>query len=158
MKRSIKELLGYSVRVKDGTKGNVKDFLFDEESWTIRYMTTDVGNLFVDKKVLIPRVFFEKPDWNSQVFVIHMTKDELKNSPNLDKHKPVSRKFEEALNKFYNIDNYWSTSFAPTFGVPEMVVPQHHRKELPKTVNAWMKNMDTVLILLLTMKIGKSYI
>jgi hypothetical protein len=47
MKRSIKELLGYTLQVKDGTKGSVKDFIFDEESWTIRYMKTDLG--FVSK-------------------------------------------------------------------------------------------------------------
>ncbi len=134
MKRSVKELLGYDIQVKDGTKGIVNDFLFDEESWTIRYMMTDIGNLFVDKKILIPRVFFEKPDWSKRLFLVHMTKDELKNSPKLEKHKPASREFEHKLNKFYNIENYWTTSYVPTFGVPEMVVPMHQRDDSPKTV------------------------
>jgi hypothetical protein len=134
MKRSIKELLGYSLHAKDGTKGTVRDFLFDEESWTIRYMRTGIGNMFVDKKVLIPRVFFGKPEQSKREFLIQMTKDEMKRSPKVEEHKPVSRKFEESLNQFYNIENYWSTSYAPSFGVPEMVVPQHHLKELPKTI------------------------
>jgi hypothetical protein len=143
MKRSIKELLGYTLQVKDGTKGSVKDFIFDEESWTIRYMKTDLGNLFVDKKVLIPRVFFGQPQHSERKFLIQMSKDEMKRSPKVEEHKPVSRKFEESLNKFYNIDNYWSTSYAPSFGVPELVVPQHHLKELPRTIKE--PDIDTLL-------------
>lgn len=143
MKRSLKELLGYTIHTKDGTKGSVEDFLFDEESWTIRYMMTDLGNLFVDKKLLIPRVFFEDADWGERMFNISMTKDELKNSPTLDEHQPVSRKHEELLNKFHSIDNYWTSSYAQTFGVPSMITPPHNKHKPPRTVKD--EDIDTSL-------------
>jgi uncharacterized protein YrrD len=123
MKRSLKELYGYSLKVKDGTKGKVRDFLFDEETWTLRYMVTDLGNLFSDKKVVIPRVFFDKPDWEQHQFLIHMTSDEIERSPKLEEHQPVSRQYEELLNRFFGFRNYWSASYIPSFGMPEMAIP-----------------------------------
>jgi hypothetical protein len=39
--------MGCTLQAKDGTKGTVKDFIFDEESWIIRYLKTDLG--FVSK-------------------------------------------------------------------------------------------------------------
>ena len=47
MKRSLKELKGYSLQAIDGEKGKVKNFLFDEDTWTVRYLEVDIGNFFL---------------------------------------------------------------------------------------------------------------
>ncbi|MDW7690982.1 PRC-barrel domain-containing protein [Flammeovirgaceae bacterium SG7u.111] len=110
MKRSVKELIGYSIFAKDGIKGDVSDFLFDEDTWTVRYLEADLGNWFKGRRVLVPRVFLGEPEWNNSQFKIHLTKDALKDCPDRDDHKPVSRKYEELLNKHFSISNYWGVT------------------------------------------------
>jgi len=38
-KRQIKDLLGFRIAAKDGDIGMVKDFYFDDETWTVRYLS-----------------------------------------------------------------------------------------------------------------------
>jgi hypothetical protein len=45
MKRSLKNLTGYSLEGNDGTQGKVKDFLFDEETWGVRYVDADIKGI-----------------------------------------------------------------------------------------------------------------
>ena len=45
MLRSIKQLKNYKLDAQDGQIGRCKDFLFDDEHWTIRYMAADTGRL-----------------------------------------------------------------------------------------------------------------
>jgi len=52
MLRSVKEVKGYMIQAKDGKIGRCKDFLFDDEIWTIRYMVADTGTWLPGKKVL----------------------------------------------------------------------------------------------------------
>ena len=54
MKRSLKNIVGYSIQGKDGTHGEVIDLLFDDESWIIRYIEAIFEGLDLRKSVLIP--------------------------------------------------------------------------------------------------------
>ncbi len=113
MKEGLNGLIGYSVETKDGLKGTVKDFLFDEEKWVVRYLVVDLGKVFPGKTVIIPRTFLLQPNWKNRNFPIDMSTKGLKKSPPLESALSVSRAYEEALNKYYNIANYWSSSYVP---------------------------------------------
>jgi hypothetical protein len=117
MKRSLKNMTGYSIEAVDGPKGKVKDFLFDEESWGIRYLDADYGNLFQNKRVLIPSVFLKKPDWDRELIPIQLSKKEIEDCPPLEERKPVSREYEKELSKHYKIEHYWPYYYAPTGAV-----------------------------------------
>lgn len=117
MKRSLKELIGYKIEAKDGVKGQVKDFLFDEENWIIRYLKADLGTFLPGKKILIPKVFLKQPDWTSLSFPVELSKEEIKNSPLLDDDITVSRKYEQELSKHYKIIDYWSNLYVPPSGL-----------------------------------------
>jgi hypothetical protein len=43
---SLDSLHGSTVRATDGEIGRVVDFLFDEESWAVRYVVVDTGDWF----------------------------------------------------------------------------------------------------------------
>jgi len=43
MKRNIKSLVGYT-GATDGEIGKVKEFYFDDQSWTICYLIVETGN------------------------------------------------------------------------------------------------------------------
>ena len=43
MLHDLKELIGSSVIAIDGEMGKVRNFLFDDLSWTVLYLVVDVG-------------------------------------------------------------------------------------------------------------------
>ncbi len=53
MKRSVKGLVGYTMGATDGEIGKVKDFYFDDKTWTIRYLIVETGDWLYGRKVLI---------------------------------------------------------------------------------------------------------
>ena len=53
MKRNIKSLTGFTMGATDGEIGKVKEFYFDDETWTIRYLIVETGSWLNHRKVLI---------------------------------------------------------------------------------------------------------
>lgn len=123
MKRSLKELKGYSIQAIDGDKGKVKDFLFDDETWIIRYLEADLGNFFKEKRVLIPKNHLGEPQWEDKHFPVELTVKRIENSPDLAHDLPVSRKYEEALFDHYELTPYWPASMAAYAGRESMFYP-----------------------------------
>lgn len=107
MLRSENEIRGYRIAAKDGPVGKVKDFLFDEEHWTVRYMVADTGTWLPGRKVLISPITLGRPDWAEQLFPVRMTKDEIESMPELDSDAPVSREYEKHWFDRYGFPYYW---------------------------------------------------
>ena len=107
MKRSIKSLIGFSIKETDGEIGEVNEFYFDDYSWTIRYMVVETGSWLSKRKVLISPKAVQKPDWANKEFSVNLTKEQIKNSPDVDTDKPVSRQQEEQLSSYYPWGMYW---------------------------------------------------
>src|SRR5690606_18783071 len=42
--RSASHVTGYDIHASDGSIGHVQDFVFDDESWSIRYLVVDTVN------------------------------------------------------------------------------------------------------------------
>lgn len=107
MKRSIESIIGFDLKETDGDIGKVVDFYFDDQSWTLRYAIVKTGNWLSEKKVLISPQSFQKPDWEKKEFPVNLTQQQIKNSPDIDTDKPVSRQQEEQLNSYYPWVGYW---------------------------------------------------
>lgn len=122
MKRSLSNLSNYSIKTKDGSKGKIKDFLFDEEKWIIRYIDADFGNLFSDRRILIPTVLLGEPDWEEKVFPVNLSEENINTCPGLEDKAPVSREYESELSKHYNINFYWLPGYTMT-SAPTMLYP-----------------------------------
>jgi hypothetical protein len=110
MLRSLKFLEQYMVSATDGDVGNVVDVLLDDEYWFIRYLVVDTGAFLNRHEVLISPVSFSEVEWPIQRFHLNLTKENVKNSPTVDTHKPVSRQQEEELHNYYGYPHYWSYS------------------------------------------------
>lgn len=116
MKQSLKILENYTIQTNDKIEGNIKDFLFDEKQWVIRYLDADFGNLFTSYKVLIPKVFFKIPESELKLFPTRLSKQEIEKCPKIKDHLPVSRKYEEELYKHYSARPYWIAAYLGTAG------------------------------------------
>jgi hypothetical protein len=105
--RSIKELGGYAIRAMDDDVGKVREFYFDDQSWTVRYLVADTGNWLVGRRVLISPVSLGYPDWEDQAFPVALTKEQVESSPHISADRPVSRQIQAELHTYYGWPPYW---------------------------------------------------
>jgi uncharacterized protein YrrD len=107
MQHSIKSLIGFSMGATDGEIGKVKEFYFDDLTWTVRYVIVETGSWLNGRKVLISPQALLTPDWQNEVFPVNLTKEKIKNSPDIDTEKAVSRQHEIELYEYYPWASYW---------------------------------------------------
>ncbi len=108
MLRSVKDIEGLAIGATDGKIGHVKDFYFDDRAWVIRYLVVDAGAWLSSRQVLISPIAIGRLDWAERLLHVSLTKDQVKNSPEFDTDKPVSRQHEIAFSSYYGYPNYWS--------------------------------------------------
>ena len=114
MLRSLKDFVQYAVEADDGNIGYVDNFYFNDEHWTIRYIIVETARFLFGKKVLIsPRLVKDEPDWENHQFEIDLTKEQIKNSPDIDLARPVSREKEIELAQYYQWPMYWNDYTEP---------------------------------------------
>lgn len=107
MLRSVNDLIGYNVVAQDGECGQVKDVLFDDVDWTIRYLVVDTGDWLAGRKVLIPTGVLRRPNWSGSFFPIDLNRDRIESMPPLSWDEPVGRRHEKELMQHLNIQPYW---------------------------------------------------
>lgn len=125
MLRSLKDLENYTVYAADGKIGKADDFLVDDERWMIRYLVIETGDLLDRKQVLITPSSVVEVEWSTSRFQLALTKDTVKNSPDVDTRKPLSRQRERDLYSYYGYPPYWNSTDASTVsGSPALLVAQ----------------------------------
>jgi hypothetical protein len=102
---------GYAIAASDGRLGAVSDFLFDDGSWMVRWLVVDTGNWLSGRKVLLPPVALGHPDPTGHEFPVRLTKQQVKDSPEIDTDLPVSRQMETSMYDYYGWSPYWGTGF-----------------------------------------------
>ena len=106
--RSNVAVTGYEIRATDGSIGHVKDFVFDDESWAIRYLVVDTRNWWPGgKKVLVGTPWIDSIDWSTKAVEVGLTRERVKSSPAYDEAPTVTRDFEKRLHAAHNRQGYW---------------------------------------------------
>lgn len=122
MKRSIKSLIGFTIGATDGEIGKVTEFFFDDKTWTVRYLIVETGSWLFGRKVLISPIAFSDSDWENGMFPINLTKEQIKNSPDIDTDKPVSRQQELEMNAHYSWGSYWGNGVPPPVSMYDVIL------------------------------------
>lgn len=108
MLRSLKNLNEYTILAQDEPVGQVEGFYFDDQAWSIRYLVINLGVWLPGRKVLIAPIALGQPDWGGGVsFPVHLRKEQIENSPQIDMDKPISRQHETELHNHYGWSPYW---------------------------------------------------
>lgn len=111
MLHRLRELEAYTVNAIDGIIGHVKDFYFDDEAWVVRYLVVETGEWLSSRPVLIAPIVINQPNWSDKSFpVVAITREQVRNSPNIDTDKPVSRQHENRYMGYYGYPPYWGGS------------------------------------------------
>ena len=132
MQKNIDSMLGFSIMAVDGELGKVKDFYFDDESWTIRYMVVQTGSWLLGRKVLISFASVKKINCDMADFQVDLTCEQVSNSPDVDTAKPVCRQHEEELHKHYMLPPYWINAPGITWGIDNYPVVEELTAENDK--------------------------
>ena len=111
MERNINSLIGYTMGAADGIIGEVEEFYFDDETWTIRYLIVKTGSWLSGREVLISSAALKNRNWTNHSIPVNLTKTQIENSPDIDTNKPVSRQQEIELYGHYQWRNYWGSGF-----------------------------------------------
>lgn len=107
MLRSIDGIRGYALKASDGDIGHCDDFIFDDSTWTVRYMVAETGSWLTKRKVLISPLALDEPDWGSGRFAVKLSKAQIEDSPPLERDAPVSHEYEREWTAYHNWSPYW---------------------------------------------------
>lgn len=94
MLRSMKDFQDCSIGASDGPIGLVKDLYFDDDAWVVRYLVVDTGLWLASRKVLISPMSIEHPKWADHLLPVSISKEQVRNGPDIDTEMPVSRQHE----------------------------------------------------------------
>jgi hypothetical protein len=119
---AVSGLQGCRIAASDGRIGAVKDFLFDDQSWKIRWMVVDTGDWLPGRKVLIPpsaiaplevppkpRLPMMSPGASLEVSV-NLTMQQIEASPEAREDDPVTKDMEGLLYDYYGLDAGWAAT------------------------------------------------
>lgn len=101
----------YAITASDGSLGTVSDFLFDDASWRVRWLVVDTGNWLSGRKVLLPPSALARPDPKNREFSVKLTMQQIKDSPQIDADRSVSRQMETQVYDYYGWSPYWGSGF-----------------------------------------------
>jgi hypothetical protein len=79
--RSIQEVTGYHIKAIDGEIGHLEDFLFDDETWEIRYAIVGTKNWWPGKKVLLRPQWIQRVSWADREIFVSMSRETVQQSP-----------------------------------------------------------------------------
>src|SRR5271165_1138664 len=112
---AVTGLRGCPAESVDGRVGSVKDFLFDDRSWKVRWMVVDTGNWMPGRQVLIhpsaiapldlalpvKRVLPMMTTGDTLVLSVRLTKEQIEASPDARQDEPVTKQMETDLYDHY---------------------------------------------------------
>lgn len=97
MARNASAIDGYITTASDGDLGTVSDFLFDDTSCPVRWLVVDTRKCLSGRNVLLPTLVLEHLDAERKEFAVWLTMQQVKDSPDVDTERPVSRQMEASV-------------------------------------------------------------
>ncbi len=112
MLQNTNELTGCQLAATDGDIGHIKDFFFDDLSWSVRYVVADTGNWLSGRQVLLAPRAFGDLELLGKKLLVFLTRQQIEDSPPIESHRPVSRQYEEQYYGHYGWPVYWEAGVA----------------------------------------------
>ncbi len=107
MLRTTDDLKAYSIRATDDELGKVEELYFDDQQWGIRYLVVKPGSWFTRQRVLISPQSVTGINDHDESVLVALTREQVKNSPDIDTHQPLSRQMERDHASYYGYGAYW---------------------------------------------------
>ena len=109
MLRNASAIHGCTIAARDGSLGTVSDFLFDDATWMVRWLVVDTGHWLPGRKVLLPASILGEVDGVARKFLVDLTMQQVRDSPDIDSERTVSRQMETSVYDYYGWNPYWGS-------------------------------------------------
>lgn len=107
------EVAGYTIHTTDGDIGHLVDFIFDDESWIVRYLVVDTGSWWPGRKVLLSPEWVESMNWYDNKVFVNVSRESIKTAPSCEPLELPNRECEEKVFAHYERPGYWIPSSVP---------------------------------------------
>ena len=120
---AVSGLMGCPVEASDGEVGVVRDFLFDHETWKIRWMAVEAGDwlpgrrrVFIHPSAIAPFELSPKPSLPMMSspatleLTVKLARAQIEAGPHAHEDDPVTRDMEALLYDYYGWDPYWGAA------------------------------------------------
>jgi uncharacterized protein YrrD len=124
LKRATEIQDSFTIRATDGDVGRVAQFYFDDRRWLIRYLIIDISNWSEGPNVLLPPTAVKTLNWREKILNVDLTKDQVRNCPDIHEHPPVSLQHEREAFSYLGwpferaFEVAWEPEFQPEAGDP----------------------------------------
>ena len=105
---SAKQFHGFTMQALDGKVGIIKETLFDEDAWVIRYLVVDSGDWLDNSEILIAPMSVVRLDWSKSTAYIELTTAQIRESPGIGVTRPILRTDEAEFLDHYGYTHYWT--------------------------------------------------
>jgi hypothetical protein len=112
MLTAASDLKGCSIGATDGAIGEVEDFYFDDQRWTVRYLVVDTSGWLAGRRVLVSPRAVRGVDLPNKTISVVLSRAQVENSPSVDTQKPVDRRYEIEYSRYYRYPYYWTGPYA----------------------------------------------
>lgn len=151
MLRKTKDLKGMRLTALDGQIGHLKDFYFDDQTWTLRYLVADTGDWLPQRRVLLsPFAVTGIQLEPHKSVVVNLTRKQIEESPSIEEHKPISRQYEALYAQYYGWPNYWPGPLlwgpveAPWAYLPANVRPELHAEPITRGEDSHLRSIEDI--------------
>lgn len=111
MLRNAKDLLGSAAEGQDGSVGEIADLLFDDHTWTVRWLVVKTGDWLAGRRdVLLSPMSISADSVKGRALQTSLRREQVRASPEVDMRKPVSRQHEIEQYGYYGYPYYWGGS------------------------------------------------
>ncbi len=111
---------GFSIEALDGSVGHVKDLLFDDTTWKIRWLVIDTGHWLSGRRVLLHPSAISDIDHGAPALRFALTRAQIEASPDISQDEPVSLQMQHSLYAYYGWTPLWGASY---FGANAIASP-----------------------------------
>lgn len=116
----VSALKGLALEATDGRIGTVRDVLFDDRSWKVRWLVADTGGWLSGRRVLIHPSAVGSTDYGHAGLTVALTKAQVEASPDIQEDAPFSEQQERHLYDYYGWDPAWGGTY---LGAGAMAAP-----------------------------------
>jgi nucleotide-binding universal stress UspA family protein/sporulation protein YlmC with PRC-barrel domain len=110
MLHKVGSIRGTDVHATDGYVGRVEEFYFDDRTWTVRYLAVNTNSWLKRRHPVLISPIAVGSDWGRAGFNLQLTREQVKNSPEIDLARAPSREEEAGVLRHFGHPLYWKTN------------------------------------------------